>query len=137
MTTPAAFPTWRTAWMALEGIPPLLTNVDALLRRRARGNHLVPKWDVKLTAELRARLELEELRRWTDGEPPADVSRRPLIATRIYEAVALALRAAAWPRWLFLERAFLDGSNAGDLLFSALAIPNDVRGSPEAAQPRS
>jgi hypothetical protein len=122
MTTPTAFPTWRTAWMALDGIAPLLANVDALLRRRARGNHLLPKWDVTLTAELRAGLELEELRRWTDGEPPADVSRRPLIATSLYAAVAPALRAAAWPRWLFLERAFFDGSNTGDLLFSALAI---------------
>jgi hypothetical protein len=121
MNTPTAFPTWRTSWTALDGTPPLLANADALLRRRARGNHLLPKWDVTLTAELRASLELEALRRWTDGEPP-DVSKRPWIATRIYEVLAPALWTAAWPRWLFLERAFFDGSNTGDLLFSALAV---------------
>ena len=73
-----------------------------------------------LTAE--QSLALEAIRPWTDGEPPADISAHPLIATRLYAAVAPALRAAAWPRWLLLERTFLDGSNTGDLLFSALAI---------------
>jgi hypothetical protein len=52
----------------------------------------------------------------------ADVSVRPRIAHKIYTAIAPALGAAAWPRWLYLERAFLDGSEGGDLLFSALAI---------------
>ena len=120
MTTATVFPTWRTAWSALDGIGPLLANADALLRRRGRGNHLLPKFDVTLNVDLG--LELEALRRWTDGEPPADVSVRPLIAKKIYAATAPALRAAAWPRWLFLERAFLDGSNTGDLLFSTLVI---------------
>ena len=32
MTTPTAFPTWRTAWMALDGVQPLLAKADALLR---------------------------------------------------------------------------------------------------------
>jgi hypothetical protein len=82
---------------------PLLDNADALLRRRARGNHLLPKRDVTLTAELRSGLELKALRRWTYGEPPADLSKRPWIATKIYEALSPALRAAAWPRWLFLS----------------------------------
>ncbi len=122
VTTSTAFPTWRAAWMALDGIPTLLSKADALLRRRARGNRLLPKWNVTLTAELAGSIELEALRRWTDGMPPPDISKRPLIATKLYEALAPAMRAAAWPRWLFLERAFFDSSNTGDLLFSALAI---------------
>jgi len=106
--------------MALDDIRPLLADADAQLRRRLRGNRLMPKRVVTSTKELS--ISLEGIRRWTDGEPPADVSMRPLIAARICEAVAPALRAAAWPRWLFLERAFFDGSNTGDLLFSALVI---------------
>jgi hypothetical protein len=100
----------------------LLAKADALMRRRARGNRLLPKWDAESTVKLRVGIELEALRRWTDGEPPENVSNRPLVATRIYGGLAPTLRAAAWPRWLFFERAFLDGSNTGDLLFSALTI---------------
>jgi hypothetical protein len=47
---------------------------------------------------------------------------RSKIARRIYEVVQPALSAAVWPRWLLLERAFLDGSATGDLLFAALAL---------------
>lgn len=120
MTRPIAFPTWRTAWNALDGIPALLANADALMRRRARGNQLLLKPVDMSSAELR--IAIEGLRRWTDGEPPAEVSKRPLIATRLYKVLGPALQAASWPRWLLLERAFLDGSETGDLLFSALVI---------------
>lgn len=104
MATATVFPTWRTAWSALDGIAPLLANADALLRRRARGNHLLPKFDVTLNVDLG--LELEALRRWTDGEPPADVSVRPLIAKKIYAATAPALRAAACRGGCFLSARF-------------------------------
>jgi hypothetical protein len=62
------------------------------------------------------------LQHWTDGQPPADLHARPTIAAAIHDAVYPILQAAAWPRWLFLERALLDGSQTGDLLFSALVI---------------
>jgi hypothetical protein len=106
--------------MTLDGIPSLLENTDGLLRRRARGNRLLPKLNVGPSE--RFGVGFEALRRWTDGTPPADVSARPVIARKIYEAIAPVLRASAWPRWLYLERAFLDESEGGDLLFFAVAI---------------
>ena len=62
------------------------------------------------------------LRAWTDDHPPVDFDRRPSIAVAIHDAVYPILQAAAWPRWLLLERALLDGSQTGDLSFSALVI---------------
>lgn len=120
MTATVAFPTWRAAWATLDGTPPLLAKVDILLHRRVRGNHLLPTLDAASTSRLS--VGIEALRRWTDGQPPAELSARPSIARNLYSAIAPALHAAAWPRWILLERAFLDGSAAGDLLFSALAI---------------
>ena len=88
-TAPIVFPAWRTVWMTLDGIPPLLEHADRLLRRRARGNHLLPKLNIESTE--RFGIAIEALRRWTDGEPPADVSVRPKIAHKIYAAIAPAL----------------------------------------------
>jgi hypothetical protein len=51
MTSPTVFRTWRTAWMALEGIPALLAGVDARLRRRERGNHFLPNWRIAANSE--------------------------------------------------------------------------------------
>jgi hypothetical protein len=59
---------------------------------------------------------------WAEGVPPTDPAIRPDMARRIHAITQPALRAAAWPRWLLLERAFLDGSTAGDLLFVALTL---------------
>jgi hypothetical protein len=84
-------------------------------------DRLLPKCDAALTKRLSG-VGVEALRRWTDGNPLADISVRPSIAKNLYEALAPALRAAAWPRWILLERAFLDGSDTGDILFSAAQL---------------
>jgi hypothetical protein len=62
------------------------------------------------------------LKAWASGEPPRDISARPRIIRQIHALLDPALRAVAWPRWLLLERAFLDASATGDLLFAALVL---------------
>jgi hypothetical protein len=74
---PIVFPAWRTVWMTLDGIPPLLERADRLLRRRARGNHLLPKLDIE-SAE-RFGIAIEALRRWTDGQTNRKISDKPPI----------------------------------------------------------
>jgi hypothetical protein len=116
-----AFPTWRDLWASLNGVPSLLVRADALLQRRALGNHQMPCRKPSDGGELLTH-GIRALRAWANGEPPANVVERSEIARRIYEIVQPALRAAVWPRWLLLERAFLDGSVTGDLLFAVLAL---------------
>jgi hypothetical protein len=116
-----AFPTWRDLWASMNGVPSLLVKADAFLQRRAFGNRQMPYRKhsdngEQLTHGIRA------LRAWANGNPPADVAERSEIARRIYEIVQPALHAAVWPRWLLLERAFIDGSATGDLPFAALAL---------------
>jgi hypothetical protein len=57
-----------------------------------------------------------------EDEPPRDWAARPRVIRQIHAVLSLALRAVAWPRWLLLERAFLDASATGDLLFAALVL---------------
>ena len=51
-----------------------------------------------------------------------DTCARPGIARQIHTILGPVLHAAAWARWLLLERAFLDGSATGDLQFAALVL---------------
>jgi hypothetical protein len=85
------------------------------------GNLRIPLWTCPDDGETLA-LGIRALREWAEGKPPRDPATRPEIVRRIQAIVHPALRAAVWPRWLFLERAFLDASATGDLLFAALVL---------------
>ncbi|RUV90832.1 hypothetical protein [Mesorhizobium sp.] len=82
----------------------------------------MPVWSVSDRDEEILAIAVRALQAWADGEPPRDPALRPDRIPRIHEIVSPALRAAAWPRWLLLERAFLDASATGDLLFAALVL---------------
>lgn len=86
------------------------------------GNHRVPQWTISDGDANTLALAVHAVQAWAGGEPPRDVAARPGLIRRIHDMVSPALRAAAWPRWLLLERAFLDASAAGDLLFAALVL---------------
>lgn len=119
---PLAFPTWRDLWMSIEGTPELVTAADAALQRRVAGNHLMPRWAVPDNEKQTHALVIRALQLWAQGEPPKDVMARPTLIRRIHNVVKPVLSAAAWPRWLLLERAFADASTTGDLLFAALVL---------------
>jgi hypothetical protein len=85
------------------------------------GNQRLPRWSFSGDQKILA-VAIRASRAWAEGEPPRDPATRPDIAQRIHAVVNPLLRAAAWPRWLFLERAFLDASATGDLLFAALVL---------------
>ena len=119
---PLVFPTWRDLWVSLDGVPELLTEADAALRRRTAGNHRMPQWTITGENGDAVAPAVHALKAWAGGEPPLDISARPQIIRQIYALVGPALRAVAWPRWLLLERAFLDASVTGDLLFAALVL---------------
>ncbi|CAD6548014.1 hypothetical protein ACFQ3P_25675 [Paraburkholderia sabiae] len=122
ISPPLAFPTWRDLWMSIEGIPELLTAADAALQRRVAGNHRIPRWTVPDKEQQTLALGIRALQLWAQGEPPKDVMARPSLIRRIHHLVKPVLSAAAWPRWLLLERAFADASTTGDLLFAALVL---------------
>ncbi len=121
-STPLAFPTWRDLWASLDGMPELLTAADAALRRRIAGNLRVPQWTATKRDGETLAIAVRALQAWAEGQPPQDIAARPRVIRRIHDAVSPALRAATWPRWLLLERAFLDASSTGDLLFAALVL---------------
>lgn len=116
-----AFPFWRDHWASLEGVPALLATADAALRRRTAGNHSTFPIGVSSDKET-VGLAVSAMRGWAEGTPPKDASRRPELARRIYKLVQPMLSVAAWPRWLHLEQAFLDGAATGDLLFAAISL---------------
>ena len=117
-----AFPSWRDLWASLDGVPPVLTEADASLRRRMAGNQRMPRWTISNGGEM---LRLGSAR-CGRGRRVSRLRIRPrscpAIVRRIHAIMLPALYASAWPRWLLLERAFLDGSATGDLLFAALAL---------------
>lgn len=121
-SAPVAFPTWRDLWASLDGVPELLTTADAALRRRATGNRRVPRWRASEQDGKRLAIALRALKAWLNDEPPRDRAARPRVIRQIYSTLSLVLRAVGWPRWLLLERAFLDASATGDLLFAALVL---------------
>lgn len=86
------------------------------------GNHRVPQWTVSGGNANALALAVRAAQAWAEGKPPRDVAARPVLIRHIHDVVSPALRAVAWPRWLLLERAFLDASAAGDLLFAALLL---------------
>jgi hypothetical protein len=102
-------------------VPELLAAAEAALQRRASGNHEIPRWNGDRDDQTVA-LCIEALHRWSTGEAPQSVSARPEIIRSIHEAVGPILRAVAWPRWLYLERALLDAFATGDLLFAAVVL---------------
>jgi hypothetical protein len=119
---PLAFPTWRDLWTSLDGAPELLTAADAALRRRMAGNQRLPRWTVSGKSGERLATAVRASQAWSEDEPPRDPAARPRVIRQIHEVLSPALRAVAWPRWLLLERAFLDASGTGDLLFAALVL---------------
>ncbi len=119
--TSLAFPTWRDHWRSLDGVPQLLAAADAALHRRMAGNQRIPRLKNFENRDSLA-LSVRALRGWAAGEPPRDRGMWPEIIRRIDRSARPILRASAWPRWLFLERAFFDASATGDLLFAALVL---------------
>jgi hypothetical protein len=118
---PAVFPQWRKMWASLGDVEPLLTQADALMARRAKGNTRLPRRR-PTQANPTFPLAMEGLRRWADGEPPIDPSTRSDIIQSICAGISPVLTLTRWPRWLYIESAFLDGSTSGDLQFSAVAL---------------
>jgi hypothetical protein len=115
------FPTWRDVWVSLDGVPELLAAADAALRRRMTGNQRLLGVSISCDGGILTQA-IRDSRSWAENGPAHDSAARPVIAGRIYSVLDPLLRAVAWPRWLFLERAFLDASATGDLLFAALVL---------------
>ncbi|TPJ73053.1 hypothetical protein [Mesorhizobium sp. B2-7-1] len=122
MPDPLVFPTWRDSWLPIEGMPELLAAADAALRQRRAGNHRIPLWSATSPDKENLAVAIRALHAWAEGEAPPDVAARPRLIRRIHDMVSPVLHAAAWPRWLLLEHAFLDASATGDLLFAALVL---------------
>jgi len=117
----SVFHTWRDLWTSTDGVSELLVEADRLLERRSSGNQCVPHWTAPDNGEKLA-LGICALRAWANGEPPKDPKVHSQVIRHIYEIIQPLLHAAIWPRWLLLERAFLDSSATGDLLFAALTL---------------
>ena len=113
-----AFPTWRDHWASMEEVPSLLTAADALLQERSAGNQAIHRWKPSPSFSS----AVQRLHAWVNGKPPPETGDRPAIARRIHGIIQPAMRACLWPRWLLLERAFLDASASGDLLFAAVSL---------------
>ena len=127
---PLVFPIWRDLWAPLDGVPELLTAADAALRRRMNGNRQVPRWTISGKDGERLAIAVRASQAWSEDEPPRDWAARPRVIRQIHAVLSPALRAVAWPRWLLLERAYLDASATGDLLFAVLLsrpLPKAVR----------
>ncbi len=116
-----AFPTCRDIWAPIDGIAELLAAADSSLQRRMSGNQRMPRWSSSERSEMLA-IGIRALQVWANGEPPRDEASRPEVARKIHAAVSRLLSAIAWPRWLFLERAFFTASTTGDLLFAAIVL---------------
>lgn len=121
MTIWCAFPTWRQEWASLNGVPRLLNDADNLLRQRKAGNQRMPQRNTAAETDQLA-TGIAALRAWANGKPPQNREKHSEIIHLIHEAILPTLRANAWPRWLLLERAFLNASETGDLLFAALVL---------------
>lgn len=121
MTIWCAFPTWRQEWASLNGVPRLLDDADELLRQRKAGNQRMPQRNTEAETDQLA-TGIAALRDWANGKPPQNREKHSEIILLIHEAILPTLRANAWPRWLLLERAFLNASETGDLLFAALVL---------------
>jgi hypothetical protein len=91
------------------------------MKRRMAGNQRMPRWSGFDDGET-LMVAVHGLRAWAHGETPQNIPARPEIVRRIDSVVRPALLATAWPRWLFLERAFFDAGATGDLLFAALVL---------------
>lgn len=81
----------------------------------------MPQWNSGAQKEQLTR-GVAALRTWANGQPPQKKHEQIEIVRGIHESILPALRANNWPRWLLLERAFLDASETGDLLFAALVL---------------
>src|SRR5271167_1790187 len=120
---PLVFPIWREHWTPLDGIPALLMQVDATLKRRSAGNHLMPIGEFLPDHAKPVAMAIRAMRGWAEGELPNKATMNPaILVRRIHTIAEPLLHVVGWPRWLFLERALLDGSATGDLLFVALVL---------------
>jgi hypothetical protein len=115
------FPTWRKTWCVHSDIDELFLETEQFFERRKKGNQKFPILSEQAFADAddaRAAMLL-----WVDGKlPPSEVGPLGEVAQSIYIKAWPLLRAAAWPRWLLLERAFYDASDTGDLHFAALTL---------------
>ena len=115
------FPTWRKTWCLHSDIDELFLEAEELFERRKKGNQKFPILSEQAFAD--ADDATAALLLWVDGKPPpSEVGPLGEVAQSIYSKAWPLLRAAAWPRWLLLERAFYDASDTGDLHFSALTL---------------
>ena len=115
------FPLWRDLWAGLEDVPDLLALAENALARRMRGNRpIVRPEPFNPSDEWLAAVVCH----WatTKVTPPADPAKRVEVARHLHSTYEPALQAVRWPRWLLLERAFLDSSATGDLLFAASVL---------------
>jgi hypothetical protein len=116
-----AFPTWREQWSSLNEVPQLIDKADKLLRQRRTGNQRMPQGNTQRETD-QFTTGVAALRDLANGNLPPNNRQYSEIVRRTHEAVSPALRANNWPRWLLLERAFLNASETGDLLFAGLVL---------------
>jgi hypothetical protein len=114
------FPNLREPWSRDPNVRASLAAAEGLLSRRRRGNHRMPLLTEPPTG-------LEEpvdpvVRDWMVGVSPQDRSAQWQVIEYLRPNLPRVLAAIRWPRWLLLERAFLDGAETGDILFAALAL---------------
>src|ERR1035437_6195822 len=115
------FPTWRKIWCVHSDIDKLFREAEELFERRKKGNQKFPILSAQTFTD--ADDAAAAMLLWGDGKlPPPEVGPLGEVAQSIYSKAWPLLRAAAWPRWLLLERAFYDASDTGDLHFSALTL---------------
>ena len=115
------FPTWRKTWCLHSDIDELFLEAEEFFERRKNGNQKFPILSEQAFSD--ADDATAAMLLWVDGKPPpSEVGPLGEVAQSIYSKAWPLLRAAAWPRWLLLERAFYDASDTGDLHFSALTL---------------
>jgi hypothetical protein len=105
---------------AFGGVPDLLTLAETLARRM-RGNRRIVRPE---PIDPSKRWLATVVGHWATAKvrPPADPAKRVEVARILHSTYAPALEAVRWPRWLLLERAFLDSLATGDLLFAASVL---------------
>jgi hypothetical protein len=121
IASPTLFPTWRKTWCEHSDMDKLFREAEEPFKRRKKGNQKFPILSGLAFAQ--ADDATAEMLLWADGKfSPTEVGPSGEVAQLIYRKAWPLLRAAAWPRWLLLEQAFHDASDAGDLHFSAITL---------------
>lgn len=113
------FEAWRDLWLGFPDAAELLHRAERALARRGAPSAM-PLVPMARIGKVEARAA-EKARLWLKGGLPAPHERRAVIAS-IYEGVQPALESFRWTRWLEIERALLDASETGDVLFAASVL---------------